>query len=360
MNLNNMLLVNVRTSDYFKVLCDVTEFSGVVDQIFYDVKSALPWVPGTHNVAGTSGMCGAVRGVSAAGRCTSCFCLLFKCFTLKLTPTQINHLITHTDSPYIRVVGFLYLRYCCKPSLLFGWFERYLGDTEEFHVKGEKYGESDRTTIGAWLRHLLTDMDYHETMLPRIPIPVQKDIKQKLSDWDAAHPEARQYDAGAHKVALREDHKLFQPLREGASDRGRERDRDRGRDRDRDRGREPAEGNAYTAKRIDPADGNAYTREEFMEAYGGTGEWDAAAPIGGGGGGGGGGSAYGGSGGFAPGRDRGDRDDGGGGDRKRQKVGRGPPPKEKRIDPADGNEYTKADFIEQYGGTREWEAAGKR
>ena len=24
MNLNNMLLVNVRTSDYFKVLCDVT------------------------------------------------------------------------------------------------------------------------------------------------------------------------------------------------------------------------------------------------------------------------------------------------------------------------------------------------
>ena len=63
MNLNNMLLVNVRTSDYFKVLCDVTEFSGVVDQIFYDVKSALPWVPGTHNVAGTSGMCGAVRGV---------------------------------------------------------------------------------------------------------------------------------------------------------------------------------------------------------------------------------------------------------------------------------------------------------
>ena len=67
---------------------------------------ALPWVPGTHNVAGTSGMCGAVRGVSAAGRCTSCFCLLFKCFTLKLTPTQINHLITHTDSPYIRVVGF--------------------------------------------------------------------------------------------------------------------------------------------------------------------------------------------------------------------------------------------------------------
>ena len=35
-------------------------------------------------------------------------------------------------------------------------------------------------------------------------------------------------------------------------------------------------------KRVDPSDGNAYTREEFIEAYGGTDEWDAAAPGSGG------------------------------------------------------------------------------
>ena len=40
----------------------------------------------------------------------------------------------------------------------------------------------------------------------------------------------------------------------------------------------------HDKKRVDPSDGNAYTREEFIEAYGGTDEWDAAAPGSGGGG----------------------------------------------------------------------------
>jgi hypothetical protein len=38
---------------------------------------------------------------------------------------------------------------------------------------------------------------------------------------------------------------------------------------------------AAGARRIDPEDGNAYTREEFIEAYGGTAEWDRAQPPGG-------------------------------------------------------------------------------
>jgi hypothetical protein len=169
MNMNNMLLTNIRVSDYFKLLAEKRTFDEVVDEIYYNVKSAVPWVPGTHNISKTNGMCGAVRGVSAAGRPASCFTLLYKCFTLKLTATQINALINHPDSPYIRVVGFLYLRYCCKPDKLWGWYEQYIGDEDEFYVQGEKYGETDKTQIGPWLRRLLTEMDYHETRLPRIP-----------------------------------------------------------------------------------------------------------------------------------------------------------------------------------------------
>eukprot|EP01044_Picomonas_judraskeda_P050923 COSAG03_NODE_30689_length_157_cov_15.551724_1_plen_37_part_10 len=33
-------------------------------------------------------------------------------------------------------------------------------------------------------------------------------------------------------------------------------------------------------QRIDPSDGNAYTREEFIDNYGGTAEWDRARPVG--------------------------------------------------------------------------------
>ena len=169
MNMNSMLLTNIRVSDYFKVLSDKRTFEEVVDEIYYNVKSAVPWVPGTHNVKSTSGMCGAVRGVSDAGRPTSCFTLLYKCFTLKLTASQINTLINHPDSPYIRVIGFLFLRYCCKPDKLWGWYEQHLNDEEEFYLQGEKYGESDKIAFGKWLRLLLTEMDYHETRLPRIP-----------------------------------------------------------------------------------------------------------------------------------------------------------------------------------------------
>ena len=55
MNLNNMLLVNVRTSDYFTLLAEVTTFEALVDQIYYDVQNAVPWVPGTHNKQATTG-----------------------------------------------------------------------------------------------------------------------------------------------------------------------------------------------------------------------------------------------------------------------------------------------------------------
>ena len=172
-------------------------------QIYYDAKSVIPWVPGTHNQMSTTGMCSGLRGVSAAGKTTSCFVLLYKCFTLKLSGKQIAKMINHADSvvplpalpvarssrcisqvvlrlcgragsllaapracclclalclclpcirgpsspppvppratwQYIRCIGFLYLRFCCKPDKLWGWYEGFLNDEEELSIKGEK------------------------------------------------------------------------------------------------------------------------------------------------------------------------------------------------------------------------------
>ena len=55
--------------------------------------------------------CSQVRGVGAGGIVSSAFCLLYKLFTLKLTRKQLNGLITHVDSPYIRALGFMFIRY---------------------------------------------------------------------------------------------------------------------------------------------------------------------------------------------------------------------------------------------------------
>lgn len=54
-----------------------------------------------------------VRGVGTGGIVSTAFCLLYKLFTLKLTRKQVMGLITHTDSPYIRALGFMYIRYVC-------------------------------------------------------------------------------------------------------------------------------------------------------------------------------------------------------------------------------------------------------
>ena len=111
MNLNTMLIENIRSHDYFKGLCEFPTFEEVVDQTYYDCTFVTPWVPGSHKSARAAGMCSGLRGVSNAGTPGTGYMLLFKLFTLQITKKQIRRLLTHPDSPYIRALGFLYLRY---------------------------------------------------------------------------------------------------------------------------------------------------------------------------------------------------------------------------------------------------------
>jgi hypothetical protein len=46
-----------------------------------------------------------VRGVGAGGIVSTAFCLLYKLYTLRLTRKQVNGLLTHTDSSFIRALG---------------------------------------------------------------------------------------------------------------------------------------------------------------------------------------------------------------------------------------------------------------
>ncbi|CAB4042319.1 pre-mRNA-splicing factor 38B-like [Paramuricea clavata] len=75
-------------------------------------------------------MCGGVRGVGAGGIISTAFCLLYKLFTLRLTRKQVNGLINHTDSPYIRGLGFMYIRFSQPPADLWDWYEPFLEDEE--------------------------------------------------------------------------------------------------------------------------------------------------------------------------------------------------------------------------------------
>lgn len=146
MNLNNMIIENIRSHDYFKGLSELKTFEEVVDQIYYDAKFVTPWVPGTHRAQRAAGMCSGLRGVSNAGTPSTAYMLLFKLYTLQVTKGQIKRLLDHTDSVFIRCLGVLYLRYVCDPKELWSWLEDYVEDAEELSEEGN----GAKTTFGRW------------------------------------------------------------------------------------------------------------------------------------------------------------------------------------------------------------------
>merc|ERR1719473_192225 len=115
----------------------------------------VPWVPGTHNQKRTSGMCSQARGVSDTGVPTEFFVLLFKLFTMRPSAQQIQMLLQHQDSPYIRALGFVFLRYVCPPKTIWAWYEPYINDEEELYLRGEKIDAGKPISLGRLCRNLL-------------------------------------------------------------------------------------------------------------------------------------------------------------------------------------------------------------
>lgn len=113
MNLNPLILTNIENSPYFiGRLAELKTYHELVDEIYYKVRHLEPWERGSRASGGRrqTGMCGGVRGVGVGGIISSAFCILYKLFTVRLTRKQVYGLLNHADSPYIRGIGFLYVR----------------------------------------------------------------------------------------------------------------------------------------------------------------------------------------------------------------------------------------------------------
>ncbi|CAH1112952.1 unnamed protein product [Psylliodes chrysocephalus] len=208
MNLNPLILTNIQSSHYFKVnLYELKTYHEVVDEIYYKVSHLEPWEKGSRRTSGQTGMCGGVRGVGAGGIVSTAYCLLYKLFTLKLTRKQLNGLISHCDSPYIRALGFMYIRYTFPPANLLEWYEDYLEDEEELDVKA---GGGQNMAIGLMLRQWLVKLEWFSTLFPRIPVPIQQKIQKHLEGRFPPHA------VQAATERAREDHKQERGERRGA------------------------------------------------------------------------------------------------------------------------------------------------
>lgn len=180
MNLNPLILTNIQSSHYFKVnLYELKTYHEVVDEIYYKVAHLEPWEKGSRRTSGQTGMCGGVRGVGAGGIVSTAYCLLYKLYTLKLTRKQLNGLISHCDSPYIRALGFMYIRYVLPPANLLDWYEPYFEDEEEMDVKA---GGGQTMKLGNILRQWLVKLEWFSTLFPRIPVPIQQKIQRVLEE----------------------------------------------------------------------------------------------------------------------------------------------------------------------------------
>lgn len=158
-NINTLLFNNIMESDYFKALYQLKTYHEIVDEIYPSVSHVGPWQTGTTRIPSTA------------------FCLLLKFFLMRLTIKQMKGLLHTDDCPFVRAIGFLYLRYSCPPSELWGWFEPFLEDEEEFTPSPDA---SIVMTMGQYLRQLLTDMKYFGTTLPRIPVLYERKFQVML------------------------------------------------------------------------------------------------------------------------------------------------------------------------------------
>ncbi|EEC79973.1 hypothetical protein OsI_21598 [Oryza sativa Indica Group] len=163
--MEKVLSVNILSSDYFKELYRLKTYHEVIDEIYNQVDHVEPWMTGN------------CRGPSSA------FCLLYKFFTMKLTVKQMHGLLKHPDSPYIRAVGFLYLRYVAEPKTLWSWYEPYIKDDEEFSPGSN----GKMTTMGVYVRDLLLGQVhseqkryYFDSLLPRVPLPILRQVTGHL------------------------------------------------------------------------------------------------------------------------------------------------------------------------------------
>ncbi|CAK0783684.1 hypothetical protein CVIRNUC_006883 [Coccomyxa viridis] len=161
-NMESVLRKNVVDSEYYRDTCmKLTTWAQVVDEVFYSVTDVEPWMSGN------------ARGASTA------FCLLYRLFTLIPTQQEVKDLIDHVDSPYIRAVGFLYLRYVGNPRTLWDWIQPYVKDHEEIKPSPEGHGRT--VSMGEFVRDVFLEQYYFETIFPRIPKLVQDQFETKLT-----------------------------------------------------------------------------------------------------------------------------------------------------------------------------------
>jgi PRP38 family len=170
-----LLRTTIHSSYFIKCCRELDDWNAIIDEIYDEVKTMDTFCSS-----------------AVKQQPSSAFCLLLRLLTYRMTEHQVTLTLRHADSPYIRAIGFLYLRYVCPPDRMLEYIEPYLliDDEEGQEIK------VDRTTIplGKFIRLLFTQRDYFGgTPLPRLPGHVETTVQAKVRAADRAADRAAQH-----------------------------------------------------------------------------------------------------------------------------------------------------------------------
>merc|ERR1719410_1969894 len=157
-NLKPLLAENILGSDYFKSLYRFKTYHEVIDEIQRHCRNVEPLMVGLSRKPSTA------------------FCILYKFFSMELTVRQVQGLLDYTDNAFVRALGFLYLRYILPGKDLWKWFSPYFDDEQEFSPGAD----GKVIKMKEFVSNLLIIQKYFSTLLPRIPVKIERAYKKRL------------------------------------------------------------------------------------------------------------------------------------------------------------------------------------
>jgi hypothetical protein len=160
MNLPEAVYKNVRISGFYvQELRLLQRYDDVVNIAKKSIKYCEPWI-------------GQSRNPSAL------WCVLWKCFKLRLTRRQVEALLRSQQSPYLRVLGLLYVRFAALPEVQWELYDALLHDNEEVVLTAVT---RLRCTVGQFTHDLIVKSKIFDIIMPRIPVPIHKRWLEELN-----------------------------------------------------------------------------------------------------------------------------------------------------------------------------------
>ena len=89
---------------------------------------------------------------------------------------QVQGLLDYEDNAFVRCIGFLYLRYLLPAKDLWKWFSPYFDDEMEFSPGAD----GKVVSMKEFVCNLLQLQKYYSTLLPRIPVKIERAYKKRL------------------------------------------------------------------------------------------------------------------------------------------------------------------------------------